>query len=403
MSSSSILSNKYFNNLNVNRLQAREIKSDNIINDKISYLYSLNFASAKFERNSSGGTLIIDLYIEGNNDVIQFSDRPFRQTKKITLQEIVELFAINNNNSFKEDPPNGVLVHSEEQRTYIIKSVKLNDNIVNFDLELLSEETHNLEIIEGKFNLFIDDDDAAQIKDYQYYTVLYRLTFTLNLSNPVKAFVTYVGSDSDYNYYESYPKNESYLKIGLPIDGTSDGHYRDNSNIKVQLIGSDHYYINSYNTGGYAQQRRYETTDYIKSSIDISNIRIFYANNIYIPPDAENVIDSNWQWYSTVSDVYNNVISICLPIDTNIFNSSTPENPNTDALVYIDNGDQKLGEMYYIDKNNINLESGRYQDFPAYNFTFPQSRIFPSLNSNVVEITIFKNQFFHLYYNTNIN
>ena len=46
MSSSSTLPNKYFNRLQVNRLQAQN--SYIINNDKISFLYSLLFKSATF-------------------------------------------------------------------------------------------------------------------------------------------------------------------------------------------------------------------------------------------------------------------------------------------------------------------------------------------------------------------
>lgn len=92
-----------------------------------------------------------------NNDVIQFSERPFRETDKITIQNFVNLFTLSGPDSFKEDPPNMVLVHSEEQRTYVMKLSSQSNNQVVFTLELLPGETHNLTNVTGKMNLFVDN------------------------------------------------------------------------------------------------------------------------------------------------------------------------------------------------------------------------------------------------------
>ena len=56
MASSSLLPSKYFDKLQVNRLKANEIKSDNIYPDVPSYLFSAIFNTATFERNQTGGT-----------------------------------------------------------------------------------------------------------------------------------------------------------------------------------------------------------------------------------------------------------------------------------------------------------------------------------------------------------
>lgn len=61
--------------------------------------------------------------------------------------------------SFEEDPPNGVLIHSEEQATYIIRLSSTNNKktTATFNLELLPDQTHNLNDVSGRMNLFVDN------------------------------------------------------------------------------------------------------------------------------------------------------------------------------------------------------------------------------------------------------
>ena len=97
----------------------------------MSYLFSLVF-NAKFERNETGGTLTFT-----KSDVvsiIKFSDRPFRQTNYISFIEFVSLFETSGNDSFNADPPNGVLINEEGQKTYIIRLESSDINSVTFNL-----------------------------------------------------------------------------------------------------------------------------------------------------------------------------------------------------------------------------------------------------------------------------
>ena len=154
MSSSSNLHSKYFNRLQVNRLQAQN--SDLIYDDKISFLYSLLFNYASFTKNNTGGTLTFSS--ADVDSVIQFSDRPFRQTGLITIDDFIDLFSILGTNSFNVDPPNGVLVSSEEQKTYELKTATNNGNgNYTIELELIDGEIHsNVNKVIGKFSLFVD-------------------------------------------------------------------------------------------------------------------------------------------------------------------------------------------------------------------------------------------------------
>ena len=154
MASSSLLPSKYFDKLQVNRLKANEIKSDNIFPDGPSYLFSAVFKNAIFERNQTGGTLIITK--SDTESIIQFSDRPFRKSFDIDFETFISLYETSGLNSFEEDPPNGVLTHTEEQRTYKIKLLSRDLETAIFSLELLLGETHNLNTISGEMNLFVD-------------------------------------------------------------------------------------------------------------------------------------------------------------------------------------------------------------------------------------------------------
>ena len=163
MSSKSLLSNKAFNRLSVNRLDAISIRSDNISSASPSFLYSILFNFATFKRNNTGGQLIIGID-QKNSSVIQFSDRPFRQQKTITLYDFILLFFVNQQNSFSQDPPNVVLTHSNEQRTYKMIFSSITDKQLVYNLELLPGETHNLSEVSGRMSLFVDNQRDLLVK-----------------------------------------------------------------------------------------------------------------------------------------------------------------------------------------------------------------------------------------------
>ena len=192
--STRLLDNRYFDKLSVNRLEAQAIRSDNIqpAFENISYLFSVLLENATFQRNNTGGTLTFDLNVE-NNNVIQFSDRPFRQTQNISITDFINLFTLGGSDSFEKDPPNMVLVHNEEQRTYIMKLSSQSNNQVVFTLELLPGETHNLTNITGRMNLFVDNTQINLIdterENYTFsdeggnLTVRNNITGTLTISS----------------------------------------------------------------------------------------------------------------------------------------------------------------------------------------------------------------------------
>ena len=163
--SHSLLNNFSFNRLSVNRLDALAIRSDNISSSP-SFLYSILFNFATFVRNNTGGQLIIDVD-QKFDSVIQFSDRPFRQLKYISLYDFILLFFINQQNSFNKDPPNAVLSHSLQQNTYFITLHSIDDKQLIFDLHLLPGHTHDLTTVTGRMSLFVDNGETATEEDIE--------------------------------------------------------------------------------------------------------------------------------------------------------------------------------------------------------------------------------------------
>ena len=158
MASSKILTSKQFDKLSVNRLDAQTIRSDNILPIEPSYLFSILLKQATFTPTTSGGTLTFNIPLHSGENVIQFTDRPLRQTEYILFNEFVSVFTSDeSNNSFAKDPPNAVLVHSKEQRTYKVTYSKSDSNTATFNLDLLPGETNGSnDVITGQMSLFVD-------------------------------------------------------------------------------------------------------------------------------------------------------------------------------------------------------------------------------------------------------
>ena len=107
--------------------------------------------------------------------IIQFSDRPFRETTNITFEDFVKLYDTSGVDSFEEDPPNGVLTHSEDQTTYIIRLSSTNNEktTATFNLKLLPNQTHNLSDVSGRMNFFVDN--SAGVSTISVTDIAYKI------------------------------------------------------------------------------------------------------------------------------------------------------------------------------------------------------------------------------------
>ena len=162
MASSSNLSSKFFNSIYINRLQALNSKVSNFNDPTPNFLFSILFNDATLNKHPDKATLS---FTSSNiSSIIQFTDRPLRQSKTISSEDFLSLFNVDNSgfNSFAEDPPNGVLVHNKEQKTYEIKSIKRDGSEIKFEMlsvgepEQVGEQT-------GKMSFFIDMTHGMRI------------------------------------------------------------------------------------------------------------------------------------------------------------------------------------------------------------------------------------------------
>ena len=153
MASKSLAKNGYYNKLEVNRLNALKLKTE-IEKPKESYLFSLDIKDGEYK----------DGVLTFNNDfdLITFSDRPFRYVENSESMkaenEIRMLFSSNSNNSFREDPPNAVLVTQEGQCAYEITKLEVINNLIKMEIKALSDELEN---IRGRMSLFIDNANVC--------------------------------------------------------------------------------------------------------------------------------------------------------------------------------------------------------------------------------------------------
>ena len=169
MASSSNLPSKFFNSIYINRLQALNSKVSNFNDPTPNFLFSILFNDATLNKHPDKATLS---FTSSNiSSIIQFTDRPLRQSKTISSEDFLSLFNVDNSgfNSFAEDPPNGVLVLNKEQKTYEIKSIKRDGSEIKFEMLYVSE-TGQLGEQTGKMSFFIDTS-ALQRKDFSAFEI----------------------------------------------------------------------------------------------------------------------------------------------------------------------------------------------------------------------------------------
>lgn len=220
--SNSLLNNKYLNKLDVNRLQVNQLKANEVLpkidSETKSYLFSAILNNVKFkkiENKNHNAKLIINLSVQ-TQEVIQFTDRPFTQSNKITIQQFVQLFLLREPDSFKEIPPNVVLSFNNTQKSYTMSLANFfaKENKVVFNLKLLTGEEHTQDNFTGTINMFVDDD----LNNISNLTVGGTITFSGAINTAI-IFESYVRTfdyqgGSVYQLYSNQGANFSLLLIG---------------------------------------------------------------------------------------------------------------------------------------------------------------------------------------------
>jgi hypothetical protein len=188
MSSSGLLPSYNFNKLQVNDLYTKS-SSDVKTKDETSifpqYLYSVVADNSTFtpSLNSNDNTATLKIH-KSDANIIEFTDRPFRQTNNnFTFEDFVSLFQVTTLNSYNVDPPNGVLIIGEKQATYevTLESADTESATFNLNLKVFDNETNVFgnSPITGRITLFVD---LINNKVKQTYITLYnssKITNTL--------------------------------------------------------------------------------------------------------------------------------------------------------------------------------------------------------------------------------
>ena len=310
-----LLNNKYYNKLSVNKLSAISIKANDILPDKKSYLYSVLF------QNNGTQYLTIDnnfAYLEfSNNDIksiIEFTDRPFRQTTYISLEDLDNLFFMNNNDSFKNDPPNAVLVTEFGQKTFEIVSINVNNTQITYNLKILdSEENFAVDTISGQMSLFIDDIEYNGLvpKDISFYG----FNWNDNLNYNIRIF-------------------KAFENVGITLitDGNANVFVIKNANFITDLNAFN---INSTN---------WTNIDIEEAEVEESwKVDGYYENYTEYTP-LINKVGENIE----ISMTTELQLSSNLPLFTNKFNSY--------EILYSQSGSVENNE-FYVFKNNNNIIS----------------------------------------------
>ena len=153
--------------IKANTIKANTIKANN--KSEKSSLYSLDILEASWD----GSVLTFNRKTQsGDNNIslIRFTDRPFRFDKHFVGEEaepLLDFIFLDNSegfNSFEKDPPNGVLVLSDDsnslkgkQEAFEIKMRTVANGKISMILNLLQNQ-NNISSFENKhITLFIDD------------------------------------------------------------------------------------------------------------------------------------------------------------------------------------------------------------------------------------------------------
>mgnify|MGYP003326944784 CR=1 FL=1 len=158
MASSRIVNNYKFNKLEAIRLDTVNpdgIRANTIGSITPNYLYSI-LANCNFTPTNDGGLLEI---FNKDSNVIEFTDRPFRETYKISLADFVIIF--NENFTLKNEYPNAVLINDGKQETFVVSYGYIDiekDSVVYIlnSTEFNEDRVFNSSFENSSCNFFVD-------------------------------------------------------------------------------------------------------------------------------------------------------------------------------------------------------------------------------------------------------
>ena len=318
--SNRLLSNRYFNKLQVNRLQANSILSNNIQPKQISYLYSILSNNSIINVNNELNYLTITIKRDHTN-IIQFSDRPFRQSNdNFNFYLFAFLFLPNNStDSFFLDPPNAVLTSNNIQQTY---KVYLNGiNGINTDtdtikLKLIPLENNSIKHINNEstdISLFVDnliieaDSDnflvilpfppSKELSDNEGNNIIYNYWYDLSGSSSGSFAVLSFGSSAGMGNisipFKEIPSDKQGNNIiyndWYNLSGSSAGSFAIDAGKNLLLPLSEDY-VSSF-IFDYSEFRKYIYSSCLYHEFNSIYDNINNYNNIYINDINYNIIN----------------------------------------------------------------------------------------------------------------
>lgn len=184
MASSRIVNNYKFNRLEAIRLETvnpNGIRANTIGSITPNYLYSI-LANCNFTPTNDGGLLEI---FNKDSSIIEFTDRPFRETYKISLAEFVIIF--NENFTLKNEYPNAVLINDGKQETFVVSYGYIDidkDSVVYIlnSTEFNENRVFNSSFENSSCNFFVD----STIVPYKY-RIASNIDFLRSIYNSLKA------------------------------------------------------------------------------------------------------------------------------------------------------------------------------------------------------------------------
>ena len=163
MVSSSLNKNIYADKISADKINANQIKANQIINksnsqnnnQSPSYLFSMDINKASYDSLSG----ILSFSKDSVIDIIQFSDRPLKYSKDITIEEFDELFSEGISDNFTEQKPNLVLnLMNSGQNSFELTKFEVKNGTINYTLQNIGTQTINIPSFNNqRISLFVDD------------------------------------------------------------------------------------------------------------------------------------------------------------------------------------------------------------------------------------------------------
>jgi hypothetical protein len=116
------------------------------------WLFVLTAKHGEIAKNTQG-QYVLTLKDQHMQRVLAFTDRPQRLVKEITVTQLKDMWS-QGADSFKQDPPNAVIVINGQSQPVVLTSIKVTSNQVQFTLK--QDGAYRIQASSGPSAVFID-------------------------------------------------------------------------------------------------------------------------------------------------------------------------------------------------------------------------------------------------------